>query len=135
MGYEQASSPANTSRLTHSARTRLLQRFHRCITSLDIIANISVWAHSIAAAGLAIRGSFTLLVLDSINRADVTRMAVSSLEHASKLSPIATSRSTLCVTQQASKCNDCGLRNCYWLVMGGGGLAGQPSTQARLLQP
>ena len=88
MGYEQASSPANTSRSTRLFTCTLpvpalLQRLDRCITSPDIIANISVWAHSIAAAGLAIRGSFTLLVLDSINRADVTRMAVSSLEHAS----------------------------------------------------
>ena len=71
----------------HYARTSLLQRCHQYITSLDIIANIPVWAHNSAAAGLAIRGSFTLLVLDSINRADVTRMAVSSLEHASHLSP------------------------------------------------
>lgn len=92
MGYEQASSPANTSRSTHP--------FHGLLCSHQIASTMPsifheprhhrqyyVWAHSIAAAGLAIRGSFTLLVLDSINRADVTRMAVSSLEHASQLSP------------------------------------------------
>jgi hypothetical protein len=97
------------------------------------MANILVWAHSSAAAGLTTRGSFTLLMLDSINRAYVTRMAVSSLVHASQLSPVATSNSTICVTQQASKFNESGLRNRYWPGEGGR-LVGQPSIQARLLQ-
>ena len=52
------------------------------------MVNTSMWAHSSAAAGLAVRGSFTLLVLDSINRADVTRRSEPSLEHASQLSPV-----------------------------------------------
>jgi hypothetical protein len=65
------------------------------------IASILVWAHNSAEAGLAIRSSFTLLVLDSINRADITRMSEPSLEHASQLSPAATSEPTCCVTQEA----------------------------------
>jgi hypothetical protein len=52
------------------------------------MVNTSMWAHSSAAAGLAVRGSFTLLVLDSINRADVTCRSEPSLEHASQLSPV-----------------------------------------------
>jgi hypothetical protein len=113
MGYEQASQPhppaSRISRVFYS-----LLPFVQCITNLMLIANTLVWAHSSAAASLAIRGSFTLLVLDSINRADVTRMSEPSLEHASQPSPVATSESTLSVTQQASKCNNLGLRGPYW---------------------
>jgi hypothetical protein len=72
-----------------------------CIADLVFITSILVWAHDSAEAGLAIRSSFTLLVLDSINRADITRMSEPSLEHASQLSPTATSEPTCCVTQEA----------------------------------
>ena len=79
----------------------LTQTSSWCIADLVFIASILVWAHSSAEAGLAIRSSFTLLVLDSINHADITRMSEPSLEHASQLSPTATSEPTCCVTQEA----------------------------------
>jgi len=92
--------------------------------------------HGIAAAGLAIRGSFTLpgyRRLDSTSRADVTRMSLPSLEHAPQLSTVATLSSTpLEVTQKALNGRIFGLHGLDRSRVAGR-LAGQRSSRARLL--
>ena len=140
MGYKQASRPRQPARLPRATPLSLAlpQRpvsppyasimcvfgpFAHC-RRYDMILQLPI--------GTPGRRSRYLCLVQS-NRADVTRMAFPSLEHASQLSPVATLNSTNCVTQQASNGNIHRLARPDWLWVVGR-FAAQRSTEAPFLQ-
>lgn len=140
MGYKQASRPRQPARLTRATTSFT----DTALTSLcrhtgSIMCVFGPFAHCqrydmILQSPIGTSGARSrYLCLVQSNRADVTRMAFPSLEHASQLSPVATLNSTNCVTQQASNGNIHRLARPDWLWVVGR-FAAQRPTEAPFLQ-